>query len=156
MRERVVAKVARDVADVELAGKGRAGRWVDDGREPGLVECRVGDAEAGAVGDKTGLASGGREGEAMEGEDSLRIRSRVNAEHVDAMRRLTGTAMGGREGGSGGRRYVTRSVEVGMILAGGIDMDSTLVPKTERYQRRWILLVKRSMRRMRKPPSLIQ
>jgi hypothetical protein len=80
MRERVIAEVARDVADVELAGEGRARRRVDDGREPGLVERRVGDAKTRAVGDETSLACGGGEGEAVEGEYGLRKKREVSAE----------------------------------------------------------------------------
>lgn len=71
MRERVIAEVARDVANVELAGEGRAGRRVDDGREPGLVEGRMGNAETGAVRNETSLASGSGEGKAVEGKDGL-------------------------------------------------------------------------------------
>jgi hypothetical protein len=44
MRERMVAEVARDVADVDLAVDWWT-RWrVDDGRKPGLVESRVRDS----------------------------------------------------------------------------------------------------------------
>jgi hypothetical protein len=96
----VVAEIGRDVANIDLAVDGRTGRRINDWRHPGLVEGRVGDAEAGAVGDEASFTSGDGKGEAVEGENGLRREKRVSVvpedeQALEAGR--TGTGMGGSD-----------------------------------------------------------
>jgi len=70
MRERMVAEIRRDVTDVDLARQRRSRRWINDRREPRLIESRVRNPQTGAMGDESSLSGVDGESEAVEGEHS--------------------------------------------------------------------------------------